>query len=154
MRSAASLNAEVVGNIDAGEVVNIVLGPVCNSGYYWYSVENQRISGWTVEGIDGDYWLLYHIDCSDSPPTNLGKGMRATVAAGQANNIRDGVGTSGTSILGKMSADENFEITGYPQCGANGLRWYPVQYNDIAGWTAAGQGNDHWIEPATAQATG
>ena len=154
VRSAASLNAEVVGNIDAGEVVNVVLGPVCNSGYYWYSVENQRISGWTVEGIDGDYWLLYHIDCSDSPPTNLGKGMTATVSAGQANNIRDGIGTSGTSIIGTMSAGENFEITGYPQCDADGLRWYPIQYNDIAGWTASGQGDVYWIEPATGQSTG
>ena len=81
VRTAASLNAEVVGNIQAGEVVTIVQGPVCTGGYYWYSVRGAGISGWTVEGLDGDYWLLYHVDCFNSPPLRLGKGMIGAVSA-------------------------------------------------------------------------
>ena len=154
VRTAASLNAEVVGSIQAGEVVTIVQGPVCTGGYYWYSVRGAGISGWTVEGLDGDYWLLYHVDCSNSPPLRLGKGMIGAVSAGQANNIRDGAGTQGTTILGRMPAGSNFVITGYPECDAEGRRWYPIQYNLVDGWTAAGQGEEYWIEPAPSQATG
>jgi len=154
VRRAASLNAEVVGKIQAGEVVTVIQGPVCAGGYYWYSVQGAGFSGWTVEGIDGDYWLLYHIDCSNSPPIRLGKGMIAVVSAGEANNIRDGAGTQGTAILGRMPAGTNFLISGYPECDAEGRRWYPVQYNQVDGWTAAGVGAEYWIEPAPSQATG
>ena len=154
VRSAASLNAEVVGSIQAGEVVTVVQGPLCAGGYYWYSVQGAGISGWTVEGIDGDYWLLYHVDCSNSPPIRLGKGMIGAVSAGQANNIRDGAGTQGTTILGRMPAGSTFLITGYPECDTEGRRWYPIQYNQADGWTSSGQGEEYWIEPAPSQATG
>jgi len=154
VRTAASLNAEVVGRIQAGEVVTVIQGPVCAGGYYWYSVQGAGFAGWTVEGIDGDYWLLYHVDCFNSPPIRLGKGMIAAVSAGEANNIRDGAGTSGTSILGRMPAGTNFLITDYPECDAEERRWFPIQYNQLEGWTAAGQGDEYWIEPALSQATG
>ncbi len=154
VRMAASLNAEVVGRIQAGEVVTVMQGPVCAGGYYWYSVQGAGFSGWTVEGLDGDYWLLYHIDCANSPPIRLGKGMIAAVSAGEANNIRDSAGTQGTTILGRMPAGTNFLITGYPECDAEGRRWFPIQYNQVDGWTAAGQGAEYWIEPALSQATG
>ncbi|MCY4019211.1 MAG: SH3 domain-containing protein [Chloroflexi bacterium] len=154
VRAAASLNAEVVGRIQAGEVLTIVQGPVCSGGYYWYSVQGAGLAGWTVEGIDGDYWLLYHIDCANSPPIRLGKGMIGTVSAGEANNIRDGAGTSGSAIVGRMPAGANFHISGYPACDAEGMRWFPIQYNQVEGWTAAGQGAEYWIEPAPSQATG
>lgn len=154
VRRAASLNAEVVGRIQAGEVVTVMQGPVCAGGYYWYSVQGAGLSGWTVEGIDGDYWLLYHVDCANSPPIRLGKGMIGAVSAGEANNIRDGAGAQGTAILGRMPAGANFLISGYPECDAEGRRWFPIQYNQVEGWTAAGQGAEYWIEPAPSQATG
>ena len=154
VRRAASINAEVVGRIQAGEVLTVTQGPVCAGGYYWYLVQGAGLSGWTVEGIDGDYWLLYHVDCANSPPIRLGKGMVAAVSAGEANNIRDGAGTQGAAILGRMPAGANFVISGYPECDADGRRWFPIQYNQVDGWTAAGQGSEYWIEPAPSQATG
>lgn len=154
VRAAASVKAEAVGRIQAGEVVTVLQGPVCSGGYYWYSVQGAGISGWTVEGSDGDYWLLYHVACFNSPPIRLGKGMTAAVSAGEANNIRDDAGTQGASILGKMPAGASFLIIGYPECDAEGRRWYPIRYNQIEGWTAAGQGAEYWIEPAPGQATG
>ena len=80
--------------------------------------------------------------------------MIGAVSAGEANNIRDGAGTQGTTILGRMPAGTNFLITGYPECDAEGRRWFPIQYNQVDGWTAAGQGAEYWIEPALSQATG
>lgn len=154
VRTAASINAEVVGRIQAGEVVTVVQGPVCAGGYYWYSVQGAGLAGWTVEGIDGDYWLLYRVDCGNSPPIRLGKGMIGAVSAGDANNIRDGAGTLGSNILGRMPAGATFRVTGYPECDGEGRRWFPIQYQQLEGWTAAGQGAEYWIEPALSQATG
>ena len=154
VRAAASLQAEVIGSIQPSEVANVLQGPVCSGGYYWYWVQNERISGWTVEGVEGVYWLLYHVDCQNSPPTRLGKDMSAVVTSGQDNNIRNGVGSTATDIVGLLPAGAGFRITGHPQCDEDGLRWYPVEYGQTVGWTASGQGDEYWIEPASGQATG
>ena len=154
VRSAASVNAATIGTIRASEIVEVLQGPVCSNGYYWYRVQNERISGWTVGGIDSIYWLLYHVDCPQSPPTRLTIGMTAVVSPGLANFIRDGVGTLDTNILGRMTAGSSFEVTGHPQCDADGMRWYPIQFGQISGWTAAGSGAEYWIEPAPSQANG
>ena len=60
VRSGATLSAERIGSIGAGEVVTVEAGPVCADGYNWYYVRNANIAGWTVEGADGEYWLLHY----------------------------------------------------------------------------------------------
>ena len=60
VRSGASLSAERIGSIQAGEVVTVEAGPVCADAYNWYNVRNANIAGWTVEGADGEYWLLHY----------------------------------------------------------------------------------------------
>ena len=154
VRSGASLNAAVIGSIAPGEVAQALSGPVCADGYHWYEIQNQRISGWTVEGAAGEYWLLYHVACENSPPIRLGKGMLAEVTPGQANNIRSGPGVAGAAILGKIAAGARFEITGHPVCDAAGLRWFPIQYGETQGWTAAGQSDAYWIAPIANLASG
>lgn len=154
VRSAFSLNAAIVGRIRENDVVDVLEGPVCSEGYNWYRVQNDRITGWTAEGREDEYWLFYHVDCPQSPPTRLANGMTAVVTPGKANFIRDGVGTSSATIIGRMEAGSSFVITGLPQCDADGMRWYPIQFGPIRGWTAAGSGEDYWIEPAAVQSTG
>ena len=154
IRSASSLNAAIIGRIRENDVVDVLEGPVCSDGYNWFRVRNDRITGWTAEGIADEYWLFYHVECPQSPPTRLANGMTAVVTPGKANFIRDGVGASQANIVGRMEAGTTFAITGYPQCDADGMRWYPIQFGQIRGWTAAGSGDDYWIEPAAAQATG
>ena len=154
IRSAPSLNATIVGRIQENEVVDVLEGPICGDGYNWYRVQNNRISGWSAEGIADEYWLLYHVDCPHSPPTRLAIGMTAVVTPGKANLIRDGVGASSANIVGRMEAGSAFVITGHPQCDADGMRWYPIQFGQIRGWTAAGSGGDYWIAPAVVQAAG
>lgn len=60
VRSGATLSAGRIGAIQAGEVVSVEAGPVCADGYNWYYVRNANIAGWTVEGADGEYWLLHY----------------------------------------------------------------------------------------------
>ena len=148
VRSGASLNAGVIGRIAPGEVVYVLGGPICAHGYHWYEIQNEIIRGWTVEGADANYWLLYFVDCADSPPIRLGVGMSAVVTPGKANNIRSGPGVNGTAILGKVGAGEQLDIMGFPICDASGLRWFPMRFGELEGWTAAGQGDEYWIEPA------
>lgn len=86
--------------------------------------------------------------CFGSPPTRLTQelnpAMNAVVLPGDANNIRDEVGGS---VIGKIPAGFGMLITGEAKCDANGIRYYPIEYDGITGWTAEGQGNDYWLEP-------
>lgn len=147
VRREASTSGELLGNLEGGTVVSIVEGPVCADGYNWYSVSNDDISGWTAEGFDGDYWLLYHVACSDSPATRLTTNMTATVSGDRTVNIRDGAGTANTQIVWAVASGDEFTVTGLPQCGGAGLRWYPVRIDEKLGWIAEGQGEHYWIEP-------
>ena len=58
VRNGASLSADAIGRIQAGEVVTVEAGPVCADAYHWYYIRNANIAGWTAEGADGEYWLL------------------------------------------------------------------------------------------------
>ena len=152
VRVAATVFSAVIDNIDAGEVVYVERGPLCNNGYQWYFVRNSRIAGWTAEGGDGQYWLSVDttgIYCYNSPPTRLAPNTVAVVLPGIPNNVRDNVGTDGTNVVAVIPAGETFTVTGFPQCDAQGLRWYPIQYNQYTGWTAEGQGTEYWVVPAS-----
>ncbi len=147
VRDAASVNAEALGSILEGTAVSIEVGPVCADGYNWYAVRNDDIAGWTAEGDFGEHWLLYHVACSDSPPTRLTANMTATVNGDRTVNIRDGAGTTNTQVVWAVVEGDDILITGLPQCGMSGLRWYPVQFDQVTGWIAEGQGEFYWIEP-------
>jgi hypothetical protein len=50
-------NSAILGEISAGTATQLLEGPVCASGYYWWWVDTGIVSGWTAEGGDGAYWL-------------------------------------------------------------------------------------------------
>lgn len=150
VRVAASTNSAIVDSIVEGEVVYIERGPVCANGYYWYFIRNSRIAGWTAEGGNGEYWLSSQANsgyCHNSPPPRLTVGLGGYVLPGEANNIRDNVGTDGTNIVGIIPPGVQFAITGTSRCDAQGLRWYPIEFNGMVGWTAEGQGDEYWVAP-------
>ncbi|MCY3834010.1 MAG: hypothetical protein OXG85_13425 [Chloroflexi bacterium] len=148
VRDSASLEARVIGTIEASDVVTIDTGPVCADGYHWYSVRNERIAGWTAQGSDGAYWLLYHVNCVNSPPIRLTATMRAKVSDGYALSVRSGKGNVGTAVLAVAAPGDTFMITGWPECDSSGERWYPIQFDSMLGWIAAGSGDYYFIEAA------
>lgn len=83
-------------------------------------------------------------NCFGSPPTRLSPNTIAVVLPGDANNIRNFVGGD---VIGQIPGDGVFSVTGTPECDANGLRYYPIAYNGIIGWTAEGQGDEYWVAP-------
>ena len=148
VRESASLAADVIGTIEASDVVRIDKGPVCVDGYHWYYVRNERVTGWTAEGSGSEYWLLYHVDCVNSPPIRLTATMRAKVSDGYTLSVRDGKGNVGTSVSAVARAGDAFTITGWPECDLSGERWYPIQIDSTLGWIAAGSGDYYLIEAA------
>lgn len=50
----------ILGYIQPGERVEILSGPVCQSGWVWWNVisADTGLTGWTSEGDGNDYWLV------------------------------------------------------------------------------------------------
>ena len=46
-------------DIFPGEIVEVLIGPVCSDYHIWYWVQNEElgIEGWTAEGFDDEYWF-------------------------------------------------------------------------------------------------
>ena len=61
IRNAPGINQELIGNIDTGNAVELLEGPVCNNSLQWWKVRvsENGLVGWTPEG---DYLtpLGYH----------------------------------------------------------------------------------------------
>jgi hypothetical protein len=51
------LGNNVIGQIPGGTVFVVVSGPQCVSGYAWWQVNYNGVTGWTAEGQGNDYWL-------------------------------------------------------------------------------------------------
>lgn len=61
IRSEASTNSAIVGEIPQETIIYIYGGPLCAEGYQWWQVNYDLIHGWTAEVGDGDYWLAPYI---------------------------------------------------------------------------------------------
>jgi hypothetical protein len=58
MRATASTSADIVRNLDRGEVVRVMSGPVDTEGYAWYEVVDlDSQSGWVAMGDGATPWL-------------------------------------------------------------------------------------------------
>ncbi len=58
VRSAPTTSGERIGAIPGGETFAVLDGPRCADGFVWWQVEHQGVTGWTVDGADGDAWLF------------------------------------------------------------------------------------------------
>lgn len=55
--SAAETNV-VLGVMPDGEIVTVIGGPQCADNFWWWQVRRwDGQTGWTAEGVAGDYWL-------------------------------------------------------------------------------------------------
>lgn len=60
VRVQAGTHAAISGQIDPGDAVEILEGPVCVGGQVWWKVRAPRagLTGWTAEGDAAAYWLV------------------------------------------------------------------------------------------------
>jgi LysM repeat protein len=57
VRSDPSSGSERIGQIPAGDVFQIIGGPICAENTTWWQVRYRTTTGWTAEGANGEYWL-------------------------------------------------------------------------------------------------
>jgi hypothetical protein len=59
LRAEPGLKSEIVTSFSRGTLLNIIGGPVCKDGYYWYEVETNwgGRTGWMAEGEPRLYYL-------------------------------------------------------------------------------------------------
>lgn len=59
VRSAPSIDADVVGEMQPGETFQVLDGPVCSAnGLYWWQIQGTNgLSGWIAQGQDGLYYV-------------------------------------------------------------------------------------------------
>ncbi len=140
-------DSHMIGEIPGGGVFVVLDGPRCASGYNWWQVDYGGSTGWTAEGIDGEYWLTPLI-CPNSPPSRLAPQMMARVIPGPANILRGEPGsTEESTVLGEIPGGSLFTVVSGPRCDSQGRLWWQVNYNGTLGWTAEGEGQTYWLEP-------
>jgi len=84
-------------------------------------------------------------------PTRLTVGIQARVApAVGAVNLRQDADRD-AALVGDIPAGALFDITAGPLC-ADGLLWWQVSYEGLAGWSAEGEGAAYFLEPAPGRA--
>jgi hypothetical protein len=83
-------------------------------------------------------------ECPGALELRLESGLPARVLAGAPNRVRATPGVGGT-VLGQIPAGGTFDVLGGPQC-ADGIVWWRVSYDTLAGWTAEGT-DAYFVEP-------
>jgi hypothetical protein len=60
IRSNAGLSNSYLGQIEPGDGLKVIDGPVCADGYSWWLIESLKgdLRGWTVEGKTSEQWIV------------------------------------------------------------------------------------------------
>jgi len=60
IRSGAGLTDTYLGQIEPGDGLKVINGPICSDGYAWWLVESLHgnLRGWTVEGKSSEQWVV------------------------------------------------------------------------------------------------
>ncbi len=57
VRNAPGVDSQILTQLDLGEEFDVLDGPICLDGYLWWHIRNNRIEGWSAEGVTGNYYL-------------------------------------------------------------------------------------------------
>lgn len=159
LRSAPGTGSDsvVIGEIPGNGVFGVITGPICAAdGRYWWQAQYGSLVGWTAEGQGTSYWVEPYsgnappaTTCGPTPRLTIGG--RGRVTPGNPNTLRTQPGTEGNSLLvGEIPGGGEFSVLAGPVCSTGGRYYWEVQYGNLVGWTAEGQGSTYWLEPYTA----
>jgi len=57
IRSGAGTSYRRIGTALSGVVFDVLDGPICAGGFYWWEINYQGINGWIAEGNAQEYWI-------------------------------------------------------------------------------------------------
>lgn len=144
----------IVGEIEPGEVIIIIDGPVCNYGWLLWKVQTTRNeTGWTPETNGNEFWVLPLTTrdlCEGALPSRLVVAGMAKVMEepDKANWVREEPGDNET-FIGKIYPGEWMEIIDGPYCGGNTTWWKVKAINSgLTGWTMEGNAEYYYLVPA------
>jgi len=158
VRSAPNAAAAVLRTLPAGTTFEVLAGPQCSDGMYWWQIEGISTQGtlwygWVAEGAEGEYWLEPFESgppaCPGAPVPRLTPGStgRITLDPPLASRVRSLPSTSG-EVVGQLQPGETFTVLSGPVCDtANRWRWWLVSNERIEGWVAEGPEGEYWMEP-------
>lgn len=81
VRGTASRGADRIGQLVEGSVFDVIEGPICADGLYWWAIETPEIAGMIAEGADGVYFVEPLGEPFPTPSQDIGPGA-APGAAG------------------------------------------------------------------------
>jgi hypothetical protein len=154
LRSAPDTSKDnTVGEIQPGEVVLIVDGPVCNFGWVLWKVETTaQKTGWTPEGNGTEFWLLPLTTrevCEGALPTRLVEGKKAKVneEPPDANLLREGPSRF-DEVIDRIKPGHWMMVLEGPVCGEK-ANWWKVENLDTGkvGWTMEGNLDTYYLSP-------
>jgi hypothetical protein len=173
VRDKASRSGKEVAQIPGGGVFSVLAGPTCNEGFLWWQVEYKGVTGWTVEGNAGGYFVepvnaqgatptlavSLTISAGEAQPCPAGTvkeprlviGMQGQVNSTTPSRLRDKPNTKGREVT-QIKGRGLFTVLAGPVCG-DGLNWWKVDYNGAVGWTAEGSADEYFLDPVAATAT-
>lgn len=161
----ASPNGNWLYQVEFGETVTVVDGPVCANGRWWLVQTADGRQGWVKDGISTMPWLVVTsggvvpgdvtpnpplpadpLACSGAPANFLSVGVTAWVIPNSTpNNVRSGPGT-GYNVIVQAAPGIPFTIIDGPVCAEN-FRWWQIRMQDgSVGWTPDGTGSTRWLE--------
>ncbi len=57
LRATPSTRGDILDLMPGGTVLRVLDGPICAEDFSWWQVDYNGVIGWTVEGMNFDYWL-------------------------------------------------------------------------------------------------
>jgi hypothetical protein len=92
--------------------------------------------------------LAQVVICNANLPPRLQINLQGQVTPGTPNNLR-AQPNSTSPIVGQIPGEGVFVVLAGPVCDSvTGINFWQVTYNGLVGWTAEGQGNVYFLEPA------
>lgn len=148
LRAEPNIGGDILGNYDPGTSVNVIGGPRCADGFWWWQVyvPSADVSGWMAEGSGQDYFL----DPVGEPPAAVEGQTAQALAPGayyleafspqalqfQPDPLKHVLLVTTHNITLKFSPDQAFAWVNHMQTGqpAEGVtvRFYDESFTEIA----------------------
>lgn len=139
--------------ISSGNRLTVVGGPECLGSVTWWQAENLvGETGWFPEN-DGTQYTVNPLEeeatLENSCPLmpRLAAGLSGRVVFGLGPNNLRSQADANSALLTTIPEGAIFTIQFGPSC-IDGINWWLVTYNGVAGWTAEGEGSTYWLEPS------
>ena len=85
VRTGAGSEHRKIGELQTGEVVTLLDGPVAAGDHVWWQVEKPGLIGWAAEGKPGNYWLEpYGEPAAEEETASVSESAASEAAAGEA----------------------------------------------------------------------